>query len=135
MPQQPMPPHPGMPPPQPGLPPQHSHPQHPGYPAPPGYVPAVATPVQPTNGLAVASMVVSLVAIPLMCVWIGYLLGLLGVIFGHAARRQIRVTGAHGTGMATAGMVIGYFVVGLLVLVLGILFLGLAVPLIGAAQG
>lgn len=113
-----------------GMPQYPSTPQYPGMPQQTGGFPPGYQPPAPNNGMAVASMVVSLVAIPLMCVWIGFLLGLLGVIFGHVAKRQIRDTGAGGHGMATAGLAIGYVVVGLLLLAIGALvILGLSVPL------
>ena len=116
---------------------QHpSAPQYPGMPQQAGGFPLGYQPPAPNNGLAVASMVVSLVAIPLLCVWIGFLLGVLGVIFGHVAKRQIRETGARGDGMATAGLVIGYCVTGLVLLLLGVLLImGLSMPLIGATTG
>jgi hypothetical protein len=56
-----------------------------------------------TNGLAVASLVCSLVA-PFSCL----LLSVLGVVFGHVARRQIRQRGESGDGLALAGLIIGW---------------------------
>jgi hypothetical protein len=106
-----------------------------GYPQQPGYVPVVATtPAQPpNNGLAVTSMVLSLVGIPLMCAWIGFLLGLLGVIFGHIARSQIKRDGTRGSGMAVAGIAVGYCIIGLLLLVISLPFLvaGFTLPFLG----
>ena len=46
--------------------------------------------------------------------------GTLGIVFGHFARRQIRVTGEDGAYLALIGLVVGYIVTGLLLL----LFLG-----------
>lgn len=46
----------------------------------------------------------------------GFLAGLLGIVFGHIARAQIRQTGQAGAGMALAGLVLGY---GWLALMLG----------------
>src|SRR5207253_9712321 len=59
-------------------------------------------PSRSTNGLAVASFVLSLV-------WIGGLGSLLAVIFGARARGQINRSGGRqsGGGLATAGLVIG----------------------------
>jgi Domain of unknown function (DUF4190) len=91
-------------------PPQH----HPGFqvPAPPPFAPRGAyppgstliapPPTQGTNGMAVASLVLSIL-------WIGGLGSLVAVIFAFVARRQIRdsrgVQG--GDGLAIAGLVIG----------------------------
>jgi hypothetical protein len=55
---------------------------------------------QGTNGMAVASLVLSLV-------WIWGLGSLLAVIFGVIGRRQTRETGQGGSGLATAGLIIG----------------------------
>ncbi|MEV4636117.1 DUF4190 domain-containing protein [Actinoplanes sp. NPDC049548] len=75
-----------------------------GYPSyPPG--------PRPTEGMAIASLVVSCVSIAGLCGWwVGGLLGVLGAIFGHVARRKIRQTGAGGSGMALAGIIIGWVV-------------------------
>ncbi|MGW1679548.1 DUF4190 domain-containing protein [Saccharopolyspora sp. NPDC002376] len=100
----------------------------------PAYVPVVGVSVlPPNNGLAVASMVVSLVGIPLMCAWIGFLLGILGVVFGHIAQTQIKRDGTRGSGMAMAGIVIGYCIIGFLAALVALPFLitGFAVPLLG----
>ena len=81
----------------------------------PGYgVPVVPlVPQVPNNGLAITSMVVSLVGIVTMCLWgIGFILAILGVIFGHVAKGQIQRDGTRGGGMATAGLVIGYVIIG-----------------------
>lgn len=65
---------------------------------------------QPTNSLAVASMVFGL-ATPLFA-----LTAIPAVILGHKARGQIRRTGERGRGMATTGLVIGWTVIGLIAL-------------------
>ncbi len=63
--------------------------------------PTVTTPAAPTttstNGLAIASLVTSILG-----------LSILGVIFGHVALKKITVTGEGGRGLALAGLVIGY---------------------------
>jgi hypothetical protein len=91
-----------------------SYPQYPGYdPNQPagqyggyGYgPPAAAT----TNGLAIASLVVSLT---------GLLCGLtapVGAILGHVARKQIRERGEGGDGLALAGIIVGWVITGLMV--------------------
>ena len=77
------------------IPPQFGQPQY----APPQYgAPQFAAhPSQKTNGMAIASLVMSLVC----C-------NLLGVIFGHVALNQINRTGEGGRGLALAGLIIGY---------------------------
>lgn len=69
-------------------------------PAPSGYEASsyVSAP-RPTNVLAIVSLVTSVIG-----------LGLVGVITGHIARRQIRRTGESGDGIALAGLIIGYVV-------------------------
>jgi len=89
----------------------------PGYPGYPGYGYPAASP--PTNGMAIASMVISIVSILGLCGYgIGGLLGLLGAILGHVARRQIRERGENGDGMALAGVVMGWIATALAVLVI-----------------
>jgi len=56
----------------------------------------VSPPVPHTNTLAILALV------------FGILGGVLGIVFGHIARGQIRRTGEGGWGMATAGLVLGY---------------------------
>jgi hypothetical protein len=60
-----------------------------------------------TNGLAIASLVCSLVGFA-TCISAP-----VGVVLGHLAKRQIRETGEGGEGMATAGLWIGYILSGL----------------------
>jgi len=69
----------------------------PGYPA-YGYVPAART-----NGLAIASLVCSLL-------WMFGVGGVLAIIFGFVARSQIKRSGdgQRGTGLALAGIIIGF---------------------------
>lgn len=84
-------------------------PQYPGYP--PQYVPGM----NPTNALAIASLIVSI---------LGF--GLIGVILGHIALSQIKRSNGYerGRGLAIAGLVIGYaeLAIGLIV---AIIFLSL----------
>jgi hypothetical protein len=58
----------------------------------------------PTNGLAVAAMIVSIVSL-VVC---GGLTGPVGAIMGHVARRQVRDRGEQGDGFALAGIIIGW---------------------------
>lgn len=57
----------------------------------------LGNPAPPTSGLAIASLVLSIV-------WVS----ILGVIFGHIALRQIQRGEASGNGLAVAGLVVGY---------------------------
>jgi len=66
-------------------------------------------PPRPTNGLAVASMVLGI----LWVYWIGSILAL---VFGYVARDQIKRSGQGGDGMAIAGIVLGWVGVGFLIL-------------------
>jgi hypothetical protein len=86
-----------------------------------GLPPAPTRPYPPplgvrTNGLAIAALVAGI----LWFTWIG---AVLGVIFGHVARRQIGEAKGwqKGDGMALAGLVLGYS--GLLVLLFTVLAL------------
>jgi hypothetical protein len=56
---------------------------------------------QPTNGLAVAALVLGIV----WAFWIG---SALAIVFGHVALGQIRQRNQSGKGMAVAGLVLGY---------------------------
>lgn len=80
---------------------------------------------KPTNGMAVASLVLSIagmVALPI----IG---PLMGVIFGTVAKNQIKTTHEEGSGLATAGIIIGIIQ---LVLAL-LLFIFIAVLILAGA--
>jgi len=69
-------------------------------PPPPPYYPAPMR-AQRTDPKAIASLVCSLVG--------GCGVGsVAGIVLGHLAKRDIRQTGDHGSGLATAGLIIGY---------------------------
>jgi hypothetical protein len=74
-------------------------------------------PPQPTNGLAVAALVLGIV----WAFWIG---SVLAIAFGHVALGQIRQRNQSGKGMAVAGLVLGYVGAGTfaLLVVLPLLF-------------
>ena len=88
----------------------------------PGGSPVAAQPYQsgyyprprPTNGLAIASLVLAF--IPAMSIP--------AVICGHMARSRIRQTGEGGDGLAIAGLILGYLGIigGMLFLVAGLAF-------------
>jgi Domain of unknown function (DUF4190) len=89
-------------------------------PAPAAYA-SYGYPRQKTNGMAVASLVLSISA--LFC----GLPAILGIICGHVALGQINRRGEHGRGLAIAGLVIGYvFVVLFLVFVVIVVLLSAA---------
>lgn len=96
-----------------GYPTAYPDPYQPGgYPA-YGYPPVAP----PTNGLAIASMVVSILgAVGLLCYGFGGYLGIVGAILGHVSRRQIRERGDNGDGMALAGIITGWIAAGLAVI-------------------
>lgn len=81
-------------------PPGGQNPVSPPY----GYPPA-----GPTNGLAIASMVLGIV-------WIYWIGSVLALVFGYIAKRQIAERNESGAGMATAGIVLGWVGVGFLML-------------------
>lgn len=93
---------------------------HGGHLPPAGFVPPMAAmptgETGKTNTLAILALV------------FGFGGGLLGIIFGHMARAQIRRTGEQGWGLATVGLVLGYVgVVGLIVVgILYVVLFGLA---------
>lgn len=81
----------------------------------PGWVPP-----QPTNGLAIASLVCSCVG------FVPFLFGvpcLLGIIFGFVSRSQIkRSQGAQGGGgLALAGIIVGFSLIGIFILLVTLL--------------
>lgn len=109
-------------------------PPPPPPPPPPGYGYGYPPPPK-TNGLAIASMVVSLVggvSLVLSCCLvailgifglvlppvIGLVAGLAGAIMGHVGRRQCRQRGDRGAGMALTGVIVGWITVALTVIVL-----------------
>jgi hypothetical protein len=71
----------------------------PGYPPPPG---------NRTNGLAIGSLVSSLVG--LVTCGLG---SIVGVVLGHMAIGQIKRSGEEGRGLAVAGLAVGYVIIAL----------------------
>lgn len=100
-----------------GYPPQQAAYPSPGYPSYGGYPPVAASP--PTNGMAIASMVVSIVSVLGLCGYgIGGLLGIVGAILGHVAKRQIRERGESGDSMALTGIILGWIATALGVIII-----------------
>lgn len=97
----------------PAVPPLYQHPSPPAQPL-PGQAPRPGT-----NGLAVASLVLSLV-------WIYGIGSLLAILFARSAKKQIAKTGQAGRGLATAGAVIGWIGLALLGLVIMIAIISAA---------
>ena len=101
--------------PQQPYPPTYEQPSAYTYP-PPNVYPGYGGPMPPkTSGMAIASLVLSLVGF----FWILPVIGsVLGVIFGHMALGEIKRSGGvvEGQGLAIAGLVIGYVGVGILVI-------------------
>lgn len=88
-----------------------------GYAPQPGYPMYGYQPAPQTNGLAIASMVVSIVSFVGLCGYgLGGYLGILGAILGHVAKRRIRESGESGDGMALAGIIIGWICAAIAVL-------------------
>lgn len=70
--------------------------------------------VTKTNGLAIASMVCSIVGLFIATIF----LGIIGLCLGISAKRKIEVFNEKGKGMATAGFVIGIIDIALGIIVL-----------------
>jgi hypothetical protein len=76
---------------------------------PPGLFQPTGPPPQTTNGMAIASMVVSIAgAVLLICYGLGGIVAIVGAILGHVARRQVRERREAGGGMALAGVIVGW---------------------------
>ncbi|KRC50270.1 MULTISPECIES: DUF4190 domain-containing protein [unclassified Nocardioides] len=73
-----------------------------GYAAPP-----------PTNGMAIASLVVSIVGLFACCGGPS----IVGAILGHVARKQINERGEAGAGLALAGIIVGWIAFAIFVIV------------------
>jgi len=90
----------------------------------------IRTPVQPLayqqvsantgtpNGMAIASLVLGIVGLATMlCDGFGLIPGILAIVLGVLARKEIRRSNGEGYGMATAGLIMGTITVSLVVLV------------------
>jgi hypothetical protein len=95
----------------------------------PGQPQVVYQVAQPSNGMAVAALVVGIIGLVLFwTVWGGVILGILGVIFGAVGISKAN-RGAPNKGMAVAGLVLGA-----LALVGSILFLVAVVSAVNSEQ-
>lgn len=64
------------------------------------------TPKRGTNGNAVASLVLGIIGLPILCPLI--VPSIIALVLGYRGRRQVKETGEEGGGMATAGIVMGW---------------------------
>lgn len=100
-----------------------------GYGAQPGYYPVYA-PTTKTNGLAIASMVVSIVGAVMLCAYgTGGIVGAVGAILGHVSRRQIRDRQESGDGMALAGIITGWIAAGLGLIIIAFIVIAIALAI------
>jgi Domain of unknown function (DUF4190) len=97
-------------------PPYQSGPQppyQPGYPSAP-YAGGYGAPHPRTNGMAIGSLVASIVGVPLLfACFTGALAAIVGIVLGIIALNQIKQSGEQGRGMAIAGIWIGGLVLGI----------------------
>ncbi|MFZ0227422.1 MAG: DUF4190 domain-containing protein [Mycobacterium sp.] len=139
------PPYPPQPPPVPpyGYPPPHAGPIGYGGP-PPGYPAGPYDPYQPypagpgrgyphqTNGLAIASLITSIVSLPLTAFcFIGLLVAIVAIVLGVVALNQIKQTYQQGRGLAIAGIAVGSAVVTLALVGVMVFTATLHSPMIG----
>ena len=95
-------------------------------PTPPGGAALVS---RPTNTMAIVSLVAGIAGYVIPHPFIA---GIVAIITGHMARKQIRQTGEGGAGLALAGLILGYvhlalsvlFVIALILLVVGFIAFG-----------
>ncbi|GHJ46223.1 hypothetical protein Cs7R123_35650 [Catellatospora sp. TT07R-123] len=90
----------------------------PGYPQPgyQAYPYGYAYVQRRTNGMAIAALVVSIAGFFVSCfVYMapGVIIGPIGAILGHVARKRLRANGEDGDGMALAGIIVGWILTGL----------------------
>ncbi|GIO54839.1 hypothetical protein J21TS7_31570 [Paenibacillus cineris] len=81
-----------------------------------------------TNGKAIASMVLGILSV--MILYIGFILGILAIIFAALSFKELKRGYEQGKGMAIAGLVCG--IIGVLLWGLILLFVVLAVAFFGS---
>lgn len=91
----------------------------------PGYGQYAPPPSRPTNGMAVASLILGIVGL-ITC----GATSIIGVVLGHIALSRIKRTGEEGQGMAMGGLVTSYIMVALFV-IFWVFFGGFWLTLIG----
>ncbi|MBA2324408.1 MAG: DUF4190 domain-containing protein [Pseudonocardiales bacterium] len=74
----------------------------------PGYPGQAWAPARPTNGLAVAALILGIVGLCLGFVVIPFVGAVPALICGYLGRKQIRERGDAGDGMALAGIILGW---------------------------
>ena len=117
-------PGPGYPPPVAPYPPMAQG--YPGMPPMPGMMP-MGYPAPPkTNALAIASLICSLLGLATCAAT-----SILGVIFGHIAKSQIKQNREEGEGMALAGLIVGYIGLAIFALI-AIFYFGLIAYIVGS---
>lgn len=83
--------------------------------------PVYAVPTK-TDGMAIASLVLAIVGWPTIYIGLGFFLEIVAIIFGHMARKNIRLAQPPGSlgggGLALAGLIIGYIILGLAAFIL-----------------
>ena len=89
-------------------------------PAPVGQPPMTANASPPTNTLAVVSIVAGVAGYVIPHPFIA---GLVAIITGHMARRQVRQTGEGGSTLALIGLILGYVHLALSILLVGLILL------------
>jgi hypothetical protein len=109
----------------PGYPQQYPTSPNYGYgyqPTYPGYTAPMPGAGSRTNGLSIAALVVSLVALfSIPCYGVGgIVIGAVAAVLGHVGKRQITERGEQGGGMALAGIIMGWIAVGVGLIVAGI---------------
>ncbi|GIE97786.1 DUF4190 domain-containing protein [Paractinoplanes rishiriensis] len=89
------------------------------YPPPTMYPPYGYPVTKPTEGMAIASLVVSCAAVLGMCGYgLGGIIGVVGAILGHVARGRISRNGSQGAGMALAGIIVGWVMFAITVIII-----------------
>lgn len=102
-------------------PPSYPSPGYPGAGYPGGYLPGA--PRAGTNTMAIASLVTSIVGLPLAIIcFIGVLGSIAGVVLGVVALNQIKQTNEDGRGLAIGGIAVGGFtlVLGAILVIVGV---------------
>jgi len=86
------------------------------------------TPPPRTSGLAVTSLVLGILSLPLLCFWpLSIPSATLAILFGVLARKRVAQEGLEGEGMATAGVVCGSVTVGIFAMIFLATVVGLSI--------